>query len=88
MLRTIYEIYKKKKAYKNTHVFQNTDYALLVVLPNEKDTTLKEVMDKLAQMTFENLLEATSMVPAFVTMPCFQSNNITYMKTVMQQVTI
>jgi len=68
--------------------YKNTDYALLVVLPNKKDTTLKEVMEKLAQTTFDKLLEATSMVPAFVTMPCFQSNNITYMKTVMQQNTV
>lgn len=72
--------------YMTRDTFQNTDYGLLVLLPDKKDAPLEDVIGKLAGTTLEKLLEATSMKPAFVTMPCFQSNNITHLKTIMQRV--
>lgn len=67
-------------------MFQNTDYALLVLKPNNKDTVLEEVLKKMKGTNFEELIKSMSVTPAFVTIPCFQSNNITHLKSVLQEV--
>lgn len=69
-------------------MFQNTDYALLVLMPNKKDTQLEGVLEKLQNVRFEELIKTMSIIPAFVTVPCFQSNNITYLKSVLQEVRV
>lgn len=66
-------------------ILQNTDYALLVLLPKTKDN-LDDVLNKLSENSISELTKSMSMKPAFVTMPCFQSSNITNLKTVLQQV--
>ncbi|XP_050066675.1 antichymotrypsin-2-like [Aphis gossypii] len=66
--------------------YKNTDYALLVLLPKNKDVSLNEVLKKLnPEHGIEQLTKAMTMKPGFVTMPCFQSSNITHLKTVLQQ---
>ncbi|CAI6367456.1 unnamed protein product [Macrosiphum euphorbiae] len=66
--------------------YKNTDYALLVLLPKNKDVSLNEVLKKLKpENGIEKLTKAMTIKPSFVTMPCFQSSNITHLKTVLQQ---
>jgi len=60
-----------------------------VLLPKNKDVSLNEVLKKLSpEHGIEQLTKAMTMKPGFVTMPCFQSSNITHLKTVLQQVPI
>lgn len=67
--------------------FQNTDYALLVILPKSKESgSLDKILEKLSKVGITELTENLAMKPAFVTMPCFQSSNITSIKTVLQEV--
>lgn len=49
---------------------------------------LEEVMEKLNETSFDELTKVMSIRPAFVTMPCFQSSNITHLKTVLKEVYI
>lgn len=68
-------------------MFQNTDYALLVLLPKKKDVSLNELLKKFKPVNaIEKLTNAMTIKPGFVTMPCFHSSNITHLKTVLQQV--
>jgi hypothetical protein len=60
--------------------YKNTDYALLVLLPKNKDSPLDGVLAKLPETSIEDLTKTLSMRPAFVTVPCFHSTNITYLK--------
>lgn len=66
--------------------FQNTNYALLVFLPKNKDSSLDELLEKLPETNSEEITNAMKMKPIFVTMPCFQNTNITHLKTVLQEV--
>lgn len=66
--------------------FQNTNYALLVFLPKNKDSSLDELLEKLPETNSEEITNTMKMKPIFVTMPCFQNTNITHLKTVLQEV--
>ncbi|XP_022183276.1 antitrypsin-like [Myzus persicae] len=66
--------------------YKNTEYALLVLLPKNKDVLLNDVLKKLKpENGIEKLTKAMTIKPGFVTMPCFQSSNITHLKAVLQQ---
>jgi serpin B len=68
--------------------YKNTDYALLLLITNNKDTPLLEMVQKMLKTTFEKISETMKVVPAYVTVPCFQTSNVTNMKTVMQKYTV
>ncbi|VVC24373.1 Hypothetical protein CINCED_3A019103 [Cinara cedri] len=66
--------------------YKNTDYALLVILPKSKESySFDEIIEKLQKDGIKELTKNLVMKPAFVTMPCFHSSNITSMKTVLQE---
>lgn len=68
-------------------LFQNTDYALLVILPKSKEPgSLDEILENLPKNNIIELTKGLVMKAAFVTMPCFYSSNITSLKTILQEV--
>lgn len=58
----------------------------MVFLPKNKDSSLDVLLEKLPETNLEDITKSLKMKPVFVTMPCFHNTNITYLKTVLQEV--
>ncbi|XP_050443306.1 serpin B5-like [Adelges cooleyi] len=66
--------------------YKNTDYSLLVLVPKTK-STLDDTLKSLPENSIDEITKTLTMKPAFVTMPCFESSNITSFKSVLKEKT-
>ncbi|XP_050523155.1 serpin B5-like [Daktulosphaira vitifoliae] len=64
--------------------YRNTDYNLLILLPKTK-YTLDDVLKNLPENLIPDITKTLTSKPAFVTLPCFENNNITSFKSVLQK---